>query len=125
MKTPVNPFFFIFLLFFAAACSKEKTVQVPNGILSKEAFAKVLVDFALAESAANTNVKNVPVMKIDSSYAFNPLKENKVSKATYDSTIAFYSEHIQLYKEVYELVLTELGAMQTHRDSLKTHPAAK
>lgn len=113
------------LVIFMAACGKEKTVDIPAGVLNKEAFTQVLVDFALAESAANTNIKNIPVLKIDSSYAFDPLKENKVSKAQYDSTIAFYSAHAELYKEVYENVLTELSSIQTRRDSLKTHPASK
>lgn len=102
-----------------AACHKEKEVNIPDGILDKPQFAKLLADLALAESAANMNIKNVAVYRIDSTYAFNPLKENNVSQAQYDSTIAFYSAHTELYKEVYEEALNLLNELQTRRDSLK------
>jgi hypothetical protein len=107
-----------------AGCSNDKAVAIPAGVLSKEAFTKVLVDFALAESAANMNIKSAPVFKIDSVYAFDPLKENKVTKVQYDSTLAFYTRHTDLYQDVYQNVLTELSNMQTRRDSLKTHATA-
>lgn len=107
------------------ACNKEKEVEIPANVLSSEKFTQVLVDFAMAEAAANMNIKNVPVIKIDSTYAFNPLKENNITKSQYDTTLAFYSAHTDLYKKIYEDVLTELSKIQTRRDSLKALPASK
>jgi len=105
-----------------AACGKEKKVEIPANVLSKEKFTKVLVDYALAEASANMNIKDSELRKVDSVYAFNPLKENKVSKAQYDTTLAFYANHTDLYKQIYEDVLTELSKLQTNRDSLKAVP---
>jgi hypothetical protein len=104
----------------------EEDIDVPTGVLNEETFTKVLVDFSLAESASNLNVKNVSGEKMDSTYAFDPLKENKISKAEYDSAISFYSKHPALYKKVYENVLTTLSKLQIKKDtSVKVDPALK
>lgn len=100
------------------ACSEDKTVFIPENILSKEEYAKVLTDLSLAESAANLNIKNVRIDKIDSAYAFDPLKENGVSKSKYDSTALFYAEHPDLYNEVYDQVLTKLSEMQSAKKTV-------
>jgi hypothetical protein len=108
------------------SCSSDdlETV-VPSTILSEEKFTKIIVDFALAESTGNINVKNVASDKMDSVYAFNPLIENNVTKGQYDSAIAFYSKHPNLYKKIYENVLAELSKMQIKKDSLTVDPASK
>lgn len=112
--------FFTVLLFLACSKNEEKEVEIPPGIMSEDSFAKVLTDFALAESAANLNVKNVVGQKIDSTYAFDPLKENKISQGMYDSTVSFYVSQPKLYKKVYENVLVRLSEMQANRnDTLK------
>ena len=90
--------------------------QVPPEILSKEVFTKVLTDFALAESAANMNVKNTDLRKLDSVYAFNPLIDNGVTQSQYDSAITYYIAHRELYKEVYENVLVALSELQSNRN---------
>ena len=87
-------------LLWLIACGKETSVEIPGNVLDKEKFTKVLVDFALAEAAANMNIKGSETLKIDSVYAFDPLKENNVSKAQYDTTLAFYSNHTELYNQV-------------------------
>jgi hypothetical protein len=90
---------------------------VPANILNKEIFTKVLTDFALAESAGNLNIKNVPQIKTDSTYAFNPLKENGIRASQFDSSLAFYCNHGQLYKEVYEEVLANLKVLEAKKVS--------
>lgn len=118
----LKPLFLFFTALLLVACSKneEKEVEIPAGIMSEDSFAKVLTDFALAESAANLNVKNVVGQKIDSTYAFDPLKENKISQGKYDSTVSFYVSQPKLYKKVYENVLVRLSEMQANRnDTLK------
>jgi hypothetical protein len=115
------------LAFGLFSCGKnaEKEVEIPAGILSQEQFTKVLADFALAESAANMNIKNVVVQKTDSVYAFDPLLENNVRKSQYDSSVLFYTARPELYKKVYEQVLEMLSELQAKRngtsvDSLST-----
>lgn len=108
------------------ACnSNEEDITIPNTIINEEKFTKLMVDFALAESASNLNVKNVAAQKIDSTYTFNPLEENNISKSQYDSAISFYSKHPALYKKIYENVLVSLSKMQTKRDTLKVDSLLK
>ncbi|MBI2721896.1 MAG: DUF4296 domain-containing protein [Bacteroidetes bacterium] len=116
--------FLLSLLVLLGSCSGDnKSVSIPDHILSKEKYADVLVSLALTESAANLNIKNVKIEKLDSAYSFDPLKEKKISRAQFDSTASFYSEHPDLYKEVYDEVLKRLSEMESKRkviiDSVK------
>lgn len=115
----------LFLLLVACGKKQEKEVEIPVGILTEAQFTKVLTDFALAESAANLNVKNVIIQKTDSVYAFNPLVENNVRKSQYDSTILFYAGQPELYKKVYEKVLVALSEMQAKKNLIKADSLSK
>lgn len=109
------------------SCGKELDQQttIPQGILNKDQFSQVLCDFALAESAANINIKSVAYNKIDSVYAFNPLIENNIRKSQYDSTIQFYTKHPELFKEVYALVLERLSEQLAERTAVKKDSSSK
>ncbi|MCW3077381.1 MAG: hypothetical protein JWO32_1990 [Bacteroidetes bacterium] len=107
------------------SCSNEEEIKIPENILSKEQYTRVLTDLALAESAANLNIKNVRIEKTDSTYAFDPLKENNISKARYDSSALYYAEHPELYKEVYDEVLKRLSEMQSKRKGVLTDSLKK
>ncbi|MDP1803016.1 MAG: DUF4296 domain-containing protein [Bacteroidota bacterium] len=115
----------LFVLVFSCGQGGEEDVTVPDNILSEEKFTKILLDFALAESASNINVKNVPAERSDSTYAFDPLVENKVSRAQYDSAIVFYSKHPGLYKKIYENILVSLSKMQVKNDTTKIGQVSK
>lgn len=110
-----------------ASCGKnsEKEAELPPGILNEAQFTKVICDFALAESAANMNVKNVVIQKTDSVYAFDPLLENNVRKSQYDSTVRYYAARPELYKKVYEKVMETLSELQAKRNGLKVDSTAK
>lgn len=112
-------------LLLSCGQGEEDNNTVPDNILDEETFTKTLLDFALAESASNINVKGVPSEKLDSTYAFDPLVENKVTRAQYDSAIVFYSKHPGLYKKIYENVLTSLSKMQVKKDTTKVDPVSK
>ena len=115
------------LTFLLSFCSgkENKEVEIPKEILSQEVFTKLLTDYALAESAANMNIKNVTLQRLDTVYAFNPLVEHNIRKSQYDSAIAFYSSKPELYKKVYEDVLVALSEMQTKRNPVKNDSSLK
>jgi hypothetical protein len=117
--------FSLTILFVSCGKNAEKKVEIPAGILNQEQFTKVLTDFALAESAANMNIKNVIIQKTDSVYAFDPLLENNVRKSQYDSTILFYTANPELYKKVYENVLVALSELQAKRNTIKVDSISK
>jgi len=121
-----NKFFLIsFSLLISCGSQLDEQATIPDYVLNEEKFTKLIVDFALSESISNINVKSVTAEKLDSVYAFNPLFENKVSKAEYDSSIIFYSKHPLLYKKIYENVLVTLSKMQIKKDSTKVDPILK
>lgn len=101
-----------FLMFVNLRCS-NKSLSNNQAPIPQEKFSKLIADFLLAESAVNLNIKNLNINAFDSAYAFNPLKDNNISKSLYDSTILFYSSHPDLYKEMYEEALQLLSEMQT------------
>jgi hypothetical protein len=113
--------------FFFLSCGKkvDDAVPIPPGVLGKTEFADLLIDFALAESAANLNIKNVSIPQLDSAYAFDPLRDHKISKSLYDSTLLFYSEHPELYRMVYDTVLVRLGALKVSREKTKKDSLTK
>ncbi|PBQ32085.1 hypothetical protein CNR22_09990 [Sphingobacteriaceae bacterium] len=97
---------------------EEEKNTVPKHIMSEETFTRVLTDFALAESAANMNIKNADLQKLDSIYNFNPLLDNGVTQVEYDSAVAFYARHQVIYKRIYENVLAALNDLQAKRNPI-------
>lgn len=102
------------VLFFCLSCSDKKNTIPPN-VLNKDKFSDVIVDFTLAESAAGINITNAGAGKSDSVYAFNPLFDNNITRAEFDTSLYFYSHHPKLFKEVYDLTLEKLSKMQSSR----------
>ena len=96
--------------------SKKKEQEVPDYILSPHKLSRLLVDFAIADCAANMNIKNVPVGKIDSVYDFNPLVDHGIRQSHYDSSLLFYSGHPELYRQVYDSVLVILSEFKASRN---------
>jgi hypothetical protein len=97
-----------------AACNEpdERKDVPPPYVLEERRFVELLTDLALAESATNLNVRNTTFEKMDSVYAFTPLKDHGVTKETLDSTIAYYSRNPKLYKTVYDSVLLRLDEIK-------------
>jgi len=102
-------------LCFGVSCKNTSSPSKPSNILSEETFTNLLVDFCLAESAANTNINAVAAAQFDSAYAFNPLIERGIRKEQYDSTLLYYSENTDLYKKIYDDVLAQLIEIHARR----------
>ena len=118
---------FLFLIVLYSCTQEQEVLAIPDTVLDKEKFSDLICDFTLAETAANINIKKVNGQSFDTVYAFNPLVENNISKAVFDTTLFFYSHHPTLFKEVYDLSLEKLSKMQdsrkndkkTNKDSVK------
>ena len=116
---------FCSIIFYQCSQNNLESEAAQDNILNKELFSKILVEFALAESAANLNIKGVSVQKIDSVYAFDPLYENKVRKSQYDSTLIYYAHHPKEYKIIYENVLVVLSKLEAKHSLVKTNAIKK
>ena len=108
-------YFSLVVVFITSCGANENGETVPETVLDKKMFTTVLTHFLIAESATNLNVKNADIAKFDSVYAFNPLKENSITKAQYDLTLDFYAKHPKLYKQIYEDALQQLSELQTQK----------
>jgi PhoPQ-activated pathogenicity-related protein len=127
MKPKKRRFFSIVLILVLASCEMKngETAATPLNILSEDQMADVLADYALAESAANLNIKNVSLAKMDTVYAFDILKFRGYRMSQYDSSLRFYSEHPKLYKAVYEKTLVKLTELESEVTAVKTDSVSK
>lgn len=112
---------------FAWRCgtAPEDRIIVPANIIPRDKMALILVDFALAESATALNIKNAPINRLDTVYAFNPLADHGIRRSQYDSSINFYSSHPELYKPIYDTVLAKLSALQVAREKIVRDSTAR
>lgn len=101
-------------IFIFVSCS-ESAAPVPKEVIPRESYKRLLTEMAMAESAANMNLKGYTGSKYDSAYAFDPVAENGFTRAQYDSTLAYYSKNPKLLKELYDEVLTELSDLKLKR----------
>ncbi len=101
-------------LLFSCKPTKEENEKVPDTVIAEEQLVKVLTDIYLGEGASGINVKNVPGEKFDSAYIFNPLKDNNIEKAVFDSSMAYYTRHPKKLKIIYDKVLDRLSIIQAN-----------
>lgn len=115
MHTNLIKLFIVSVLFFSSCKpTSEEDEVVPENVLSEERLVKILTDAYLAEGASGINVKNVPGEKFDSVYVFNPLKDNRVEKVVFDSSMAYYTRHPKKLKIIYDKILDKLSVIQAN-----------
>ena len=110
---PTNLFKMVLLTLLVGGCKNaNETVEVPAYVMQRDSFVQIMADFAIAESAANMNIGNQPVFRLDTAYAFNPVFEYGISRSRLDSTMAYYARHPEQYEKVYQSVLDTLNTMK-------------
>ena len=112
MHTNLIKLFIVSFLFFSCSPKNSEDDNVPETLLTEEQLINTLTAAYLAEGASGINVKNVPGEKFDSTYLFNPLKENNIDKVVFDSTMAYYTRHPKKLKIIYDKVLSKLSEAQ-------------
>ncbi len=113
MHTNLIKLFIVSVLFFSSCKpTSEENEVVPETVLSEDQLVKVLTDAYLAEGASGINVKNVPGEKFDSAYVFNPISDNRIDKAVFDSSMAYYTRHPKKLKLIYDKILDRLSVIQ-------------
>ncbi len=109
----------LLFLLLLNSCSKKETI--PAEIIPKDTMVAVMVDLYIADAILmnpNTSSKlgNVPSNALYNSI----LKKYHISKSRYDSSLAYYTEHIKMLNEIYENVVDILSEIQNtgYQDSL-------
>ena len=98
-------------LFFACHPTQQEHESVPTTVLNEDQMVTLLTDAYLVEAASGINIKNVSGDKFDSMYCFNPIKDKKVSKALFDSSMSYYSSHPKKLKKIHDRILDALSAI--------------
>lgn len=101
----------LLICFFFFACSKSPETKIPDTVLSKEKMAEVMLDIQLYESSMSISLfkeENV-LLEIPKT---NILKKHGLSKNQFDESFEFYSQHPEMFSEVYTIVLNDLSRMQ-------------
>ena len=99
------------LFLFSCGSPAKKQVVIPSDVLPKEKMAAVVADIHIAE--AETSMKPLPDSTSRGKLSFQKIfDKNQITKAQYDTSMAFYIDHPELLNEVYEIVLNELSKMQ-------------
>jgi hypothetical protein len=115
MYTNLIKLVIVSVLFFSSCKpADEENESVPETVLSEDQLVNVLTDAYLAEGASGINIKNVTGEKFDSAYVFNPLKDNNIDKAVFDSSMAYYTKHPKKLKIIYDKVLEKLSVIQAN-----------
>ncbi|MBC7696120.1 MAG: DUF4296 domain-containing protein [Burkholderiales bacterium] len=112
MYTNLIKFIVVSCLLFSCGPKNEEYEKVPDSVLSEEQLIQVLTDAYLAEGASGINVKAVTGEKFDSTYIFNPLKDNNIDKAKFDSSMTYYTRHPKKLKIIYDKILDKLSVIQ-------------
>jgi hypothetical protein len=106
---------FLFLMLLLVACN-----QPPKGVLSESRMENVLVEVHLLEGTfdANAYPQDSELKKYYYKYV---LDKQKVSVASFDSSIHWYLKHPDVYERIYTKVEKRLNQKKAdlEKDSLK------
>lgn len=89
------------------SCSK-----VPSGILTEKEMKDVLIDMQLAEAVISTNYKEYGTDAQKEALYQSVFRKHNIEQAVYDSSLVWYGRNLDVYMQVYDLVLAELNERQ-------------
>ncbi len=101
---------FAFLLLFSLfilAC-KGNNNKTPNGIVSKDTIAFVLMDIHLAEAGART-ITSTPINETVVSYYQFIEKKYHISDTTFKQSMQYYTAHPEIMAEIYAKITEEMS----------------
>lgn len=89
------------------SCSK-----VPDGILSEKEMKAVLIDMQLAEAMISTDYEKYKDDTEKEALYQAVFRKHEIEQAVYDSSLIWYGRNLDVYMQVYDLVLAELNERQ-------------
>jgi hypothetical protein len=120
---------FVCLMLFLGACHQNNdTKHVPSDLLSKEQMIPLLVDIHLTEASLKLNQSIVLTkdVKLYYSSAYSPVFiKHKTSPEQFESSIQWYTRHIDQLDEIYAEVITRLSKLETQLKSKPIIPPGK
>jgi len=111
---------FTFLFMFFLSCSPAKDYgdnSVPPEIIQPDSMVIILTEVHIAEAIlreVKADSKNKE--KKAEVYFAEIFEKHKVTRDQYEKSIEFYQQHLEIYKEIYEEVITLLSQKQTENN---------
>jgi hypothetical protein len=100
----------LLMAIFLFSCSSRN--KVPKPVLSHEKMVSVLVDVQLTEAyLTNLRGKGKDTRDISEIYYERIFEKHQIDRPTFDTSIAYYMNHLEKYYAIYEDVVTELNKM--------------
>ena len=113
LRTPV--LLLLILVMVAPACKKKDNIS-GKAFIEREVLVDILVDVHLADGVTNDRKFNRKY-DADSIDVLSPiLEKHKVSREMFDTTLVVYSQHPELFDQVYNEVLIKLNVMLDEND---------
>ncbi|MCX7986913.1 MAG: DUF4296 domain-containing protein [Bacteroidales bacterium] len=114
----------ILLLVISISCGKKSEEKTPPYIIPKNKLIPLLVDYHLAQGLSNSTAFRMRTQKYPTiNLSDSVLAAHGYSHAQFDSTLLYYSRHINEFNEIYEKVITELNRMQAKIEEKKVKPS--
>ena len=102
-------------LFFLASCQRDKP---DKGLLGKKEIIPLLVDLHLVYAIQSSVDFRQISREVDSVDVYTYIFEKHgVSKVVFDSSIAWYSRHPEIFTEIYDEVVMDLTQKQDSIES--------
>jgi len=102
---------FLILVLTLYSCKKEGP---PEGVLSKEELADLMVEFYVAEGRLYTmGIQRDSAMKLFLPFEQSIMKNKKVSDETLSKTYKYYLEHPVEFEKVYDSIIDTLSLRET------------
>ena len=103
----------ILLLGLLLACSNsDKKIKIPEGIIPPEEMAQIFRDIHLTDALLSRKRFRINTDFTDiNSYYKDIYEKHGYSRAYFDSSLKFYTDHPYVLDAMYEQVLTELSIM--------------
>jgi hypothetical protein len=111
---------FLFVMIFVLGACQESGVQVENSkpepFIEPEKFISIMVDMHLAESIVSLkrDMEEAPVTKFEK-LEYNIFKKYEIDSTTYLKNYEYYTQDLDLTKEIYQAVYDTLLMRQKYK----------
>jgi len=109
-------FLFAALLWLSSCYSthEEDKISAPVNLIEKENIILIIADIEIAESALRQKQNfGHETDYLKESYYHAIFTEHEVTRAQYDSSMAYYRQDLEAMDEIYEEVITRLSVIES------------
>lgn len=106
-----------FIVFMFTSCYQtyvEEQESPPYGLIQKDSLVNILVDVEIAEATLrHKQSSGHQIGKLREAYYRTIFLDHNVTRAQYDSSMAWYRKDIKTMDEIYEKVISRLSVKES------------